>query len=393
MLETLREYGLEQLARGGEGETIRRRHAAYYVALAEMAGPRLQGAEQRVWQRRLETDIANFRAAFRWAVERGEAELALRLGAGWAGFWRGVDFWLAWADWAQREGLAMAPALPGPVRATVLKEVARHIWWTQQDYPRATALLQEALRLFSTTGDAIGIAETLWYQADVARDEEDYVRAGRLYAESLARLEQIADAPRIAWLSFSWAEMALLQGNHAQALARYEQSLPRFREHGPRWAVAWALHRLGLVAQRQRDLGRAAALYREAVALAWEVGDPHGVAVGLTGLASIATQLDDGHAGVGKDAPAGALRGARLLGAVAQLHESRDLGIARALQLEIDGAVTEARERLDPAAYDTAWREGRAMTPEQAVAYALEDEGQQSPDAALRVDRAAWSRG
>lgn len=374
MLETIREYALERLEASGEVDQIRRRHALYYVALAETAGPELQGAEQQAWQARLDAQMANFRAAFRWAVEHGEAELALRLGAYWAGFMWGVDFWFEWVRWAQDEGLALVVTLPGPIRAKVLKEIARHIWWTQSDYPRVTTLLQEALGLFQAAGDTTGIAETLWYLADVARDEEAYARAGRLYADSLALLQQSADASRSAWLYFSWAEMALLQGEHAQAAARYEQSLPVFRERGPRWSVAWTLHRLGLVAQRQGNAARAAELYREAVALAWELGEPHGIAIGLAGLARIAIELDDQQAPAGQDATSGTVRAARLLGAVAHIHESRALGIARALRIEIDRTIIDARTRLDEASFDAAWAEGRAMTLEQAITYALDDD-------------------
>ena len=79
MLETLREYGLEQLAAHGEGDAARDRHAAYYLALAEAAEPALAGPDGPVWRTRLEREHDNLRAALAWLLGRGEADRALRL--------------------------------------------------------------------------------------------------------------------------------------------------------------------------------------------------------------------------------------------------------------------------------------------------------------------------
>jgi predicted ATPase len=80
MLETVREFALERVGdAGAEAEALRRRHLAYFVALAEEAEPKLFGAEQAAWFERLERERDNVRAALQWAVDHGEAELGLRL--------------------------------------------------------------------------------------------------------------------------------------------------------------------------------------------------------------------------------------------------------------------------------------------------------------------------
>ena len=75
----VREFGLEQLEESGEAEEIARAHAAYYLTLAEEAGPHLIGAELRDWLDRLELEHANLRAALDWALRGGVATWGLRL--------------------------------------------------------------------------------------------------------------------------------------------------------------------------------------------------------------------------------------------------------------------------------------------------------------------------
>jgi predicted ATPase len=87
MLETVREYALERLKQHGEAESIRRRHATYYLALAETAEPQLHGAEQLVWLARLEEEHGNLRAVVGWALEHRAVELAARLSAALTEFW------------------------------------------------------------------------------------------------------------------------------------------------------------------------------------------------------------------------------------------------------------------------------------------------------------------
>src|SRR6266480_1126398 len=79
LLEMIRHYALEWLAESGELERTRDTHAAYYLALAEEAGPDMPGADQIAWQERLEREAGNLRAALEWLLERKKGEEALRL--------------------------------------------------------------------------------------------------------------------------------------------------------------------------------------------------------------------------------------------------------------------------------------------------------------------------
>jgi len=111
MLETIREYALERLAARGDEEESRRRHAGYYLALAEAAEPELTGPTQGMWLERLEHEGDNLRAALRWTRESGEIETGLRLaGALWR-FWYTRGYQREGRGWL--EGL-LALAATGP---------------------------------------------------------------------------------------------------------------------------------------------------------------------------------------------------------------------------------------------------------------------------------------
>jgi predicted ATPase len=81
MLEPVRQYARERLGEGSEEYETGRRHAAYYLSLAERARPKLQGREEGEWLDRLEAENDNLRAAIGWSLGRGDAQMALRLDA------------------------------------------------------------------------------------------------------------------------------------------------------------------------------------------------------------------------------------------------------------------------------------------------------------------------
>lgn len=87
MLVIIREYALERLKRSGELARIQRQHGGYYLRLAETSEPHHSREEQTVWLNRLERDHDNLQAALRWALDRGEMRIALRLSVALDRFW------------------------------------------------------------------------------------------------------------------------------------------------------------------------------------------------------------------------------------------------------------------------------------------------------------------
>src|SRR6266545_3803728 len=121
MLETIREFGLEQLTQTAELEAARRAHAIHYLSLAEEAERHLTGAEQKVWLQQLEAEQDNVRAALRWALEHQAGELAQRMAGALQPFWFVRGHWSEGRRWLE-ESLAIdsGATLDQSIRAKAL---------------------------------------------------------------------------------------------------------------------------------------------------------------------------------------------------------------------------------------------------------------------------------
>jgi predicted ATPase len=164
MLEMVREYALERLDASGAVEATRRRHAEYWLALAERVEPNLSGREPTAWLDQLERDHDNFCAALGWAFDHEEIQIAARL---CNALWR---FWYAHGHFGEaRRWLAQvldAPSsnvLTGSARASLLY-AAGFLARVQADFAQAAPLLQECLRLrrYSGTKPAWSQCSTTW---------------------------------------------------------------------------------------------------------------------------------------------------------------------------------------------------------------------------------------
>ncbi|MBV9542821.1 MAG: AAA family ATPase, partial [Chloroflexi bacterium] len=199
MLETIREFGLEQLARTGELGAVRRRHAEYFSQLAERAEPGLAGPAVRGWLDRLETDHDNFRAALEWGLAEGgqtARETALRLAGALAGFWWTRSYWVEGRDRLER---ALAAA---PVRSAARMKALHGAGWLahfQQDSASARSFLQQSLAIAQELQDQWTIAWVLHALGRVAYFEHDAGIARALAQQSLAIAEAIGDRWLVGW--------------------------------------------------------------------------------------------------------------------------------------------------------------------------------------------------
>jgi tetratricopeptide (TPR) repeat protein len=483
LLETLREYGAEQL--GAEERTAAaHRHASYYLVLAERAEPEMLQEGQLARVDRLARDFDNLRVALAWLEASGRIQEALRLGAALREFWYARGDLVEWLERLKRllglpgaeartsarakalnkagavatffgdfviarplheESLTIGRELgdqwniafsltglgttlaksatenSGNLEAarllfeeglTIWREIGWH-WGIayaltglgivargQRDYRTARAIFEECLRIRSERGDRWSIALTLLHLGYLARSQGDYEEARSRCQGCLALAQELRDRAFMGEALFCLGHLAYLEGDLLAARALLEESLPLAREVGDKemsgwiltympevaggqgdadtasiyldeavsiWklqennsAIAESLRHRGRIARQRGDLVAARRCFADSLAR-WQVSkDKHRIALCLEGLAAVAT--DQGEAE----------RACRLFGAAAALRETSGRPLEPVYRGEYERQVAAVRDTLGEKAFAADWAEGRAMTLEQAAAYALQ---------------------
>ena len=361
MLVTLHEYATERLEGSGEAEALRRRHAEYYLALVEEAEAALTGPEQGAWLERLEAEHDNLRAALRWAEESREAETGLRLGGALWRFWYVRGYYSEGRELlSQLLGLATGRTA---ARAKALNGAGALAQW-QGDYATARSLFEESLAIRQELGDKRGIASSLNNLGVVAYGQSDYEAARSLFEESLAIIRELGDRRRIAYSLGNLGNVAVDQGDYATARQHFQESLVILRELGDRGGIALSLGNLGSVALDQGDYAAARSLHQESLAIKRELGDKWGIALSLEGFVGLAAaQAQPG-------------RALQLAGAAAALRETIGVPLLPTEQARLERHLETAQRALSEEASAKALADGRTMTLEQAIAYALQEAAQ-----------------
>ncbi|HEX7102627.1 MAG TPA: tetratricopeptide repeat protein [Nitrolancea sp.] len=285
MLETMREFASERAREVGGTDGLSRRHAGYYLDLAETAEDHLVSAEQTDWLNRLEREHDNLRAALGWTVQSEEAETGLRLaGALWRFWWqRGyLSEGIAWFDQLLKQPQAVSTV----VRARALNG-AGNLNWTRGDLEKAWRLHTECLALRRELGDEAEIAKSLNNLGLVATYLERESDAVAHFEESLEMHRRIGHQRPIAGVLVNLGELVMQLGDLGRADELIQESLRLYREFGDPRGTADSLHNLGGLAGDLRQFGRARTYLAESVALYAEVGDQHGIASCLQDYAAV----------------------------------------------------------------------------------------------------------
>jgi predicted ATPase/class 3 adenylate cyclase len=394
MLETMRQYAGERLQERTDAAAVHRRHALHYLELAEGAEAGLVGADRARWLASLDAEDDNLRAALRWALDRGERELALRLAAVAAvdSFWpaKGMSVeGLSGIDAALR---LAGPGAPAAQRAKALLACALLSMADNFDQGRRAA--QDAHRLFAALNDAHGSASALIALARIELNA-DHVKACAIPATAALELARAAEddfliAEALAYLA---GTMPLSQGRRL-----VDEAAARYRSIGNLHGLSAMLSRVSYMAMAEGDYEAASALLERATDLAEVLGEPFSLAVirGNQGLAALFTgdtataatafteELEISREqvvpslaaeGIGGLGGVAALRGetdraARLCGAFLE-HTRSMQALDRRLYEEI---FAPARAEAGIEGWDRRCEEGRRMTLDEAIAYALTDD-------------------
>lgn len=357
MLHVIREFASEQLQASGEADRIRDRHAAAFQALAEMAAPNLFGAEQKRWLDRLEIDHDNFRAAFDWSASRGDTARSIGLAAA---FWR---FWQMRGH--LREGrarmdaiLAMPGARDDPATAGKALETAGGVAYWQGEMGSVRSFYDEALVLARATGDPATIANALYndsFPYQITR--VDIPKAIGILEEARQIFRSLGDDSGVTKCAWGLGQCHYRMNDLAAAVEPAEEAIAGFRRMGDRFGLGWALYVRAMVALRLGDPIGARSRDLEALKIFADANDVSGAVLILGSLAAVARAVGD------------PIRGARLQGASEAQEVSSGVGMASVVGEQEGWRNLGPRTETEEAAY----KEGRAMSIEQAIAYAMAD--------------------
>jgi predicted ATPase/ATP/maltotriose-dependent transcriptional regulator MalT len=408
MLETIREYAREKLEEGGELDSTGDRHLDYFLQVAENAEQGSRGNEQALWMQRLDADLNNVRAALEWSLSRegpgggvdegdGGTEKGLRLAGALMRYWDNKGYFSEGRQWCTQLLSKTEPAKPSVERAKVLRVLARMIW-EQGDFTDARSIYETSLEISRALGDDPGVAAALLGLANVAMWRGEYDLSLSLHRECLAigrklgdwtiistalattgivlmwkgehraaqpPLEEAlaiqrerGDSAGIANILLTQGAVAFPLGEYEHAKALIEQSLSIGQEVGVEWNTAPCLAWLGLIALRQGDPQRAQTLFLDALARAQVSGIRRWSRWYLVGLAEVERLR-----GMIK-------RAARLIGASEGVLTAAGAHYSLGASAELDRIIASVSAELDDETFTSLRAEGRAMSHEEAMAFA-----------------------
>ena len=346
MLETIREFALDALAASGEENAVRRAHASYFLAEAELAEPELRGRGQSSWIARLETELPNLRAVLDWSLSGGDAETGLRLAGALHWFWflrNHVEEGRVWFERARDVGSKSADSLgKAALGASMLA-------WRASDYKASAALCEDALGLFATANSRWGLAMVIHQQGHLAEDlEHDHERASRHFTDSIARFEEIDDPWGVAFSQRCLGRALTDVGrDYERATILLRRALATFKEIGDNWNIGVTLHMLGDAALVQELWWDAIAAYQESMLHHWAQRDSLMVGDSLLRLAQILAALSNATLAV------------RFFGAAEAQRERASITVYHPIRIAYEQAVDTAREQLTEEQFRALWEAGR----------------------------------
>jgi predicted ATPase/class 3 adenylate cyclase len=357
MLETIREFGQEQLEAAGEQEPVLRRHAEHFLGLAEEAEPHLTADDQTRWLDRCDQEHANLRAALRWAIDHGDAGPAqAAAGALWR-FWQQRGHLAEGRRWLD-EVLAMPSGqAPTEARAKALAGAGGIAWWI--DRGPARAFYDEAVAIERRLGDPARLAEALYNQAFALAGDDDLEASARVLDESLELFRRAGDEAGAARVLVMRVVPDAMAGAWDKVIARIEEVVAIWRHLGDRLNLAFGLIWLAFAYGRAGRRDDALATVLEALALFREADNATGIALAFLDLAFLLTWE-----GRHEDA-------IRMAGVAEAYRERAGGGPTPGFGGMLEGdPVAEAGAHLNGDAARRAWQEGLTMSADAAVTLA-----------------------
>ena len=352
MLETIREFAVEQLGLSG-GETVRDRHAGYVVALAAEP-PR---GERPAWIDSISKGYGDFHAALEWLQERDAAGAFTTLVCRLASYWDSVGDLSEARRWIEAMLSSSKVVTEERIQARNLLSQALRL---QGAIPEARAQTDLALSEAEEFGDVAVLAWAVGHRGAVEWSDHELDKASAYFEEAIRLLEQIGDKGLLPILRHDLGLVALAERRLPEARALLEQTLEEAVEQGHSGLEANALGSLGLVALGEGRADEALDRFREAFPLYFELkGHAMAAAMDAYGVAAALSLRDQ-------------VVRARVLVAAVDAHLDRIGGIPEGPQARArEDVISRADTRLSPSEVEAACVTGSGLPLEEAVADAL----------------------
>jgi predicted ATPase/class 3 adenylate cyclase len=398
LLQTIREYALEQLIAMGELEEMRQYHAEYFNEKSDEIMWELYSTNSVESLRVLETEQDNFRAALHWSLESPD-----RIGVGiqiayhifW--FWYRYGHFHEGRDWCERLLSRTDDMGRHPLRAMVLATIGMMAMWegdlnvavdyslesleiwraleepegmgfslltvgvvllNQGQDDRARPYLEESIEVFRGIGATWIEGTALVHLGNVALGQGD-IEAALDYLEKGEKIaRQVGDPWQIAFAVNNRGEVARVQGEYDKAQRYYIETEQLYQQADAKGDQARLVHTLAYIAQHEGDLETAEARFRESLESFLELGNKRGIAECLAGLAGLAAERGETEWAV------------PLLAASEALLHSFGAAWWPADRVEFERSLESTRSALEQAEFDDLWEQGEKFSLEEAVKYA-----------------------
>ena len=360
MLETLREYAGERLT-GDERTELSRRHALYFLEMAEQAGPQLTSGEQGTWLECLTREHENLRVALQSTLdaEDGAAlENALRAASALERFFLVKNHLREGREWLHKLLNHPQTATSGEARAKALTTAAALAYF-QSDLAATEQLASESLEVSRAFGYVKSHATALNLIGIAAMDRGDYQRARSLLEECEPMLRALNNSSSLGALLNNLGNVLWELENLGVARAAHEEALSIRRMAGDEYGIASSLSNLGNLAVDQNDAPAARAYLHEALQRLYVLANKRLGAICLEGLAALVATEKQFE------------RAVQLHGAAKALREANGVPNPVEERQKHEHELAEIRKTLGAKSFAAVWEAGQAMTWEQALDYAL----------------------
>jgi predicted ATPase/DNA-binding CsgD family transcriptional regulator len=359
--ETICEYARERLEASGEAETTHRRHAAYFLALAEDAAPALLGPDQEAWLARLDGEQHNLRAAMRWTLANDPAA-SLRLAAALWRFRYTRGHIQEGQHWLER-ALASDPTSSTIARVRALNGLGGLVW-AGGNLERARDLQNASLTMAQEIDDSWGMAAAQGDRAIIEfLQSGDAVRAREATEDVLRQFRALGDRYSEGIALTALGTIACGEGDIAAATSSFQEALIMAQESGDSHAEQLCLCNLALTARLSGNVGRAITHYLAGLKLAHRLNHSEDLLYCLAGIGGVEVERRRFE------------RAARLLGAATTLADAVGIPLQPLEQEQFDRDIAAARAALSDASFSQAWDAGRSLTVEAVVTEVLEGSG------------------